>query len=689
MNTRQAFNQLAAVILLVGIWNASGSDLILATQVERGLVQLDGGLIQVDSSPMRTWSSPDGKLQREARLTEIRDKVIRLEMEPGKSTLAQIERLSQPDQDFVATERRRIVESNRRLLAVMEPDNAAGGSSSVFASGKEIGVFPDFRSVPTVELKLTPKVSINRAEWEPKPQPPKRVRVAAFDSFSPTLTGFSRSPAGKKLAVSLRVLFGVNLDQPPSVPSRRGESNKGPVKAWAEIIDLDSLRTQVRLPLVDQLEYVAAVNDEGNLVATIKARSATAPQAMIYSVTDKKLVREKVWNVEAQGENQATVEGAYFLPDQRLLMDYMGYLIVMKLDPIQAVLKIPNDQADWAISLDSTQVMVSSGGKRYLVELATGNCLGSVESELSTNGLSPDRTRYARYEPGTIVIRNLKAEVLDEFFFPLPWGSIDDLSWIDDHTLSVRSSLMEYYVDVDRRVVFAEAPIRKLATRGRSTRISEGQQRRHSWRYESVTDLGQAFLEFSNIEAGSRLDPKIAVFQRQLPKSAESLLLLKPAQRVNVTWNLESDPSLESAIQSKVTELLNQRGVIIDPAGTVELRVKSAPRNSRVKYHFTNPAGEVDPNKFAEVGVRIVEQSLELIVEGEVAWALSNTIGPNYVLRVLPTETPQQAVDRQQRTGKEFWQSLKLPRHLAKHPKGQAWNRLEWDSGSKRMELRQ
>ncbi|MFO0263998.1 MAG: hypothetical protein ACK53V_20405, partial [Planctomycetota bacterium] len=78
------------------------------------------------------------------------------------------------------------------------------------------------------------------------------------------------------------------------------------------------MRTQVRLPLIDQLEYVAAVNDEGNLVATIKARSATAPQAMIYSVADKKLVREKVWNVEAQGENQATVEGAYFLPDQRL-----------------------------------------------------------------------------------------------------------------------------------------------------------------------------------------------------------------------------------------------------------------------------------------------------------------------------------------------------------------------------------
>jgi hypothetical protein len=72
----------------------------------------------------------------------------------------------------------------------------------------------------------------------------------------------------------------------------------------------------------------------------------------------------------------------------------------------------------------------------------------------------------------------------------------------------------------------------------------------------------------------------------------------------------------------------------------------------------------------------MVDQAAELIVDGEMVWRTGSTSGPGFMLQMRDGETAQQAADRQSGNANGFWNSISMPKQIAKHPNGGSWNRI-------------
>jgi hypothetical protein len=115
--------------------------------------------------------------------------------------------------------------------------------------------------------------------------------------------------------------------------------------------------------------------------------------------------------------------------------------------------------------------------------------------------------------------------------------------------------------------------------------------------------------------------------------------------------------------------------VSVDPNASNELRVSSGVRNDQVEYR-TIGAPPWAGGGTQSVNVRLVDQKVELVVDGEVVWQKASTSGPGFMLQIRDGESAQQAADRQSGDGAGFWQSITFPKNLARHPQGGPWNRV-------------
>lgn len=650
-----------SVALLFG-WGTLGS----------GQEQTDS--LQVDGSPVRTWSSPDGKFKREGKLTEILGDRVRLEMLDGKSTVAQASKLSSADQAFIAAERARMEASADSPF--MDEESAGGGASTgsnpgggdPAGSGKEIDVVPEFATVSVVDLETTATADPEAAIWkQAERKPVKRFRIPAYSVHS-RVTGHACSPGQALFAVTMHEPFGVDPGTGGG-KSRSGRSKppaeEGPkVKSWIDIVDLATAKTKGRFPLPVEEEVVGDLDDQANLLVTFDGDFSQEPKVRVYTVTNDGLVLLKSWAAKDNSDFRGKVRGARLLPEKRLLVEYEEYLMVMQLDPVEPLFKIPNDTTDWQLANDRSRVMVSKQGRKFEVDLKAGECLGAVGGAVvaGSGSPSPDGARLAKFENGVLTLRNQQSQLLDEFYCPLFWPN-PDVSWIDERTVLLQSPHQQHFVDLDRRVVFLE-----IANAG-APQPSKG------WVVEKISDGGAQIVQVAQASAEIKVGPNLAEFQQDLPADAESLLLLKSGDSVRITTQLAADPSQESVVRQRLGSLLQQRGVKVDPNAANELRVSSGVRNDQVQYrNFGSPPWAEGGTQ--TVNVKLVDQKVELVVDGEVVWQKASTSGPGFMLQIRDGESAQQAADRQSGDGAGFWQTIAFPKHLARHPQGGPWNRL-------------
>jgi hypothetical protein len=237
------------------------------------------------------------------------------------------------------------------------------------------------------------------------------------------------------------------------------------------------------------------------------------------------------------------------------------------------------------------------------------------------------------------------------------------LTWLDNRTIKLQSPHQQHFVDLDRRVVFLE-----VANGGASPPAN-------GWKVDSVRDSSGHFIEVSQVSAEGDSGPSLAEYQQDLPDDAESLLLLKAGDSVRITTQLTADPSQDAMVRQLLGRLLQERGVTIDPNSPNELRASSGVRNDQVEYRSIGvPPWQGGGSQ--TVNVRLVDQKVELVVDGEVVWQRASTSGPGFMLSIREGESAQQAADRQSGDGSGFWQGISLPQHLARHPQGGPWHRV-------------
>lgn len=626
--------------------------------------QDDAEAIKVSDSPSRTWSSPDGKFKREGTLVEIIGDRVKLEMADGKSTVAQAAKLSKADQSFIESERKRMEASgDSPFMDEDEGGDKSAGASSALTTGKEIDIDLDYATVSVVELASEVAADIDPQEWNTTPQKKvKSFRIPAYTVHA-SITGFACSPGEKMFAVSLSEPFGVNPNQRADSGGRRGQANSGggDIKAWVDIVDLETTKTKFRFPLAAERDAVGDVNDEGNLIVTFGGWFAQEPKVRIMSVSNEGLEVQKSWSATSKSDWGAAVKAAGFLPGKRLLVDYSTHLLVLKLDPVEVLFKIPKDDTAWEISRDRTKAIVERQNKRYLIDLSKGECIGVVGGAASNYGSpSPNGSRIVKFQNFTMILSSESGEKLDEFYCPVFWPE-PSIRWVDDRTVMLQTPNQQFYIDVDRRVVFLEVLGTAAAAASRG-----------GWVVQEMSDGGPQTVQISQVSATKNVGPNLAEYRQDLPDDADSLLLLKAGDSVRITAQLTADPSQETIARQKVGELLQKRGVTIDPNAANELRLSSAVRNEQVEYRSV---GAPFRGGSETVNVRLVDQAAELIVDGQMVWRAGSTSGPGFMLQMREGETAQQAADRQSSNGNAFWASISLPKNLAKHPNGGAWHR--------------
>jgi hypothetical protein len=169
--------------------------------------------------------------------------------------------------------------------------------------------------------------------------------------------------------------------------------------------------------------------------------------------------------------------------------------------------------------------------------------------------------------------------------------------------------------------------------------------------------------------------PDLGKCREALPPDLDSLLLLQKGDRVALSFKLEADPSLTHEVERTVKGMLEERGVIIDDAAFDKLLVSSSATQETVEYRkFGTPLWSSDATE--SVNVRRVSNSIQLMRGDDLVWAIHGGSGaPGMVVNLGEGESVQQAVDRESGRPADFWQSIKLPRHIALHPQGNAWFR--------------
>jgi hypothetical protein len=658
MNSRLTLRRLSALCLLA---------LLSHCLTLSAIGQDDADVIKVSDSPARTWTSPDGKFKREGTLVEIMGDRVKLEVKDGKSTVAQAAKLSKADQDFIESERKRISENGDSPF--MDEDDGSSGTASgasPFSSGKEIDVSINYSTIPVIDLDSEETANISPENWGTTPKKSvKRFRLPAY-TIHTDVTGFACSQGEKMFAVSFHEPFGVDPKGNNSPASRRNrrEDGKEGIKAWVDIVDLETTKTKARWPLAEEYDAVGDVSDDGSAIATYGGTFSQDSKLKIFTVTNTGLQLEKSWSTKDENAFGARIQAVGFLPQQRLMIDYSDFLLVFQLNPVEPLFKIAKDSADWEISRDRTQAVVEKGKKRFLVDLNKGECIGVVGGpEGNSPNVSPDGSRVAKFENSTLKLRNTSGEQLDEFYCPVFWPD-SELRWVDDRTISLQSPNQQFFVDVDRRVVFLEI------VNAFAQRASRG-----GWSVDEISEAGAYLVQVSQVSAKKSTGPNIAEYQQDLPADADSLLLLKPGDSVRITTQLTADPSQEATARQKIEELMQKRGVTIDPNAANELRLTSSVRNEQVQYRSIG-APIWARGGTETVNVKMVDQAAELIVDGEMVWRTGSTSGPGFMLQMRDGETAQQAADRQSGNANGFWNSISMPKQIAKHPNGGSWNRI-------------
>lgn len=656
VSSRLAWRLMSALCLLA---------LLSSCQTVSASAQDETGVIKVSNSLSRTWSSPDGRFKREGTLIEIMGDRVKLELEDGNSTVAQAAKLSQEDQDFIAAERARMANNGDSPFMVEESENSGSGNTSPFKAGKELDLILILNGVPKVTLYSETSVQLDANDWDLSPRKNvKRFRIPSYSIFADP-TGFSCSPNETAFAVSLRDSFGVDLTgRKPEGRQRatRGRPYPGDTKSWVEIVDLATTKSKSRFPLLEEHEVLGDVNDQGNLIVTFGGVHSEA-LIRVFSVTEAGLQLEKSWNSPYGKRNHARAAG--FLPDQKILLEFPDELMVLKLDPVEPLFRIPKFVfAKWAVSRDRTRLIVEKEDKRFLVDLNTGKCIGFLGQAITDLGVaSPDNTRFAKFEDSVVTLRNGAGELLDEFHCPLFWLE-PQLAWTDDRTICLQIPGRQFFVDVERRVMFLEVMNAMV------TSTAKG-----GWLVEKFFNPGNSFIQVSQVKAATNSGPSLAEFHQNLPQEADSLLLFKTGDSVRLTTQLTADPAQEGAARQALTELLKKRGVAIDDNASAELRLSSGIRNEQVQYRMIG-ASVWNPGAIETVNVRMVDQAAELIVDGEVVWRMASTGGPGFMLQIRDGESAQQAADRQSSNNAAFWELIQFPKHVAKHPNGRAWNQV-------------
>lgn len=604
--------------------------------------------VTIAGSAERTWKSLDGRFSVTGVLLEVNGDTIRIRTTDGKTISALKKKLSLADNEFVAAEIARVSEDNPFKMEGND-ETPAGDSSFAGASGE---MEADISAIGMIGLESDKPVDPESPAW--------KTSSPDFAAFGiPLETIHVRMKKGRISSDSK--LFLAMMEN----PFGSGYFSIEPkVKNWIEIWSLANGKLVGRYAIPGEHTEVSDIDPAGKILLGYDTVFAPEHRIRLYRIDKDQLSPIASWNAKSANDiHRPRIEDARFLADGKMVVQESGSLITWDAKSAKALFRLELEGNSWRLAADQRTALLSGEAGRFEVDLIAGKTLASSRKALAADVVSPNGKNAVEFNGQTVTLRDVQGNVTDEFFIPVSWPRAI-VTWVDDQTIRIALPYSTVFVDIPHRVAMLE-----LTGVGSSVHPFG-----EAFTQEPVRGQSGSGIRISPVSESKSGLPAVDLesWRRRLP-DPESLLLLKEGDRVSLAIDFKAEQQTAGLAESKVREILESRGVVIDPGAPDKLVIETTESTEQVEYkRFGAPPWS---NEGLEtVTVRRVNRTIKLERNGKVVWSVYGGTGMAApILMLAEGETAQQAVDRQMGQPEAFWNSLSFPKSIASHPGGRAW----------------
>ena len=621
-----------------------------ATPAAPGTIAATGNVKQM---PARTWSDATGKFKIEASFAGKDDAGVKLKKADGQVLTVPLEKLSKEDQAFI---------------------------SGLLAAGVDTGAAEEnpFAAAEVVAEAGAPKTIVDRpANW----MMAKPIVVVSIQNatLAPDAATPLPAPTGNKVAMLAQ----------PGAQSGRDEFFVSPTsllfdRAAGEAIvvfvdDTPRSTREVRLTTCDMKtmkmkgEATVAIganpvdiSPSGKVIACLPdwhAPGDAKDWIEILRRDEKGLRLYRRWKMGEFNEWEKQFDILLLVDDKKLLTasKWGGVATLWDIDKAWALWTLKIQQQTWpALSANRKYMAAITDAGIAIFDSATGATLNTLAIEGSLHGtlsFSPDGTQIACLSPDTLKVWDIaQNKLVREMWFPQQMSGTS-LGWLGGSFFLVDDV---WLIDIDKKIVLWEYELPSHS--GRSVAEVTGG---HAW----VVGGGHG----APYQLACITVPDAAAKQKASELSADAVLAVKPGARVSLNINL---PGATEEETQKVTQLmtaqLKTNGMIIAADSPLVLEATVVDGGTETKtysrFGFRGGGEEVTVNKLRSI--------VSLAENGQVLWASSGTYGGTPgVVRVADGQSVQDAVDSKKANPFGFFNSVRLPKYLARHGENMAYGK--------------
>ena len=560
--------------------------------------------------PVRTWKSKGGKFKVTAALAELSEDSVTLRKEDGKTVKVPIEKLSSADQKFLkkyAARKKRIDAQNAWIA---KPDSSKFSEVKISLSdairagnsGPPLRLTPNSVAMadPTSEPIDVGEITLARATMMKAPA------ILLNHSGSHALL-WSQDRMTRRNAANLTVvdlvagkrLGGVSIRQEDAVPLDISPNGRRLITVQGQMhknrIDIWEISSDKFTHLVGWSVKMGSSGDskkDSNLVQDLTMRITGSSEGDSDAKDDSSNqlspddFQDKVRDALGSGMDLDSMMGssffggesfelARFIDDDHIVTATNGPIaLVWQISPLKVIRKIHTRASSspiakpFALSPDRKSLYVLGGQRIRSFDLLSGKMTGitPADQKFYDHGLmaiSPDGSRLLIDARKHVQIVNSDGIVEDEF--AKSYHGFDLPTWLDNRFYAVKSALDTMVIDTKYRI-----PIWRYKTGFDQPTIDRNA---NLWfvlgRHNTASKLFNYHIPHADATAN-------------LPEDPESLLVLKPGDRVRLSF--DGSGGSQSEMRRILTEKMKARGVEVDDNGDIEINISIRKHTNTTTY---------------------------------------------------------------------------------------------------------
>jgi hypothetical protein len=389
------------VILLIALFLSW-----MAPNIKCAAIPIQDEGVKIENSAQRTWQTADGRFRQQGALVEVLGDKIRLLTPEGKRMTVPLNKLSNADKKFVASESAKNAspfKEDQENSPFKSEDQAPESNHSRLAAPKEVQI--NFSGAKPIQLQsrnlidMTAKwwqISEDADEIQPVQIPCESVHWDVKHCFSSSDNRFLivafHDPFGKEQ--------GGHLDQPQMEDSDfdsafdgahaemrkamqqarerqnsafRGSRSPGGslgkeragsgTKNWVQVFEISTGEQTGKYALPDETE-ISDYNPQGQIFLAASGKFSSSSRVQIFALERNRLVPKMIGH-GSRGLGLSTIHSARFLADGKIVVTLSDKLVVLRGDTMRPASSCSISRPDWRLANDQRHALIENQGRLF------------------------------------------------------------------------------------------------------------------------------------------------------------------------------------------------------------------------------------------------------------------------------------------------------------------------------------